>query len=424
MSRKLSLSQALIEASNASKQSRFDDAILIYRAILKSQPNNSTAQKNLQKIEKYQYIPENGRGIEFKDLANLDKKISDLKAKINSSIHSPKEHFNLSLLYLLKGDFINGWKEYEYRRKCSDYKSSLPNSRNSLPCWDGSQLNGRSVFIYEEQGVGDTFHFSRYLRNIKKEFGDGVVIFGCRSSIVDFYYGKDSGWSKYIDKVLLPGDKIPKFDMHLPLLSIPFIMNLGIENLSVDVPYLTPPKNLVDNYREKILNECKPNKLKVGLAWQGAKDNVNDKTRSISLRSFSSLLHLEDVQFFSLQRGFGCEQIKENGFETKLIDWSNDFEKYIDTAALVENLDLIISVDTSIVHLSGAMGKDTWVLLESVPDFRWMLDREDSPLYPSMRLFRQSQPDDWTELLNRVEIELRKKLNNYGNLIYLTSMSN
>ena len=186
-------------------------------------------------------------------------------------------------------------------------------------------------------------------------------------------------------------------------------MKLETENFADEIPYLKPPKNLICNYRDRVIKECKQKKLKVGLAWQGAKDNVNDQTRSISLKNFSSFFKLKDVQFFSLQKGFGSEQIKENGFETKLIDWSDEFEKYIDTAALIENLDLIISVDTSIAHLSGAMAKDTWVLLEAVPDFRWMLDRDDSSIYPSIRLFRQTQPGNWIDLLIKVETELKKK---------------
>jgi len=357
-------------------------------------------------------IREKGRGIQFKDLPNIDKIIGNLRQKINDGFDSPEMHFNLSILLLLIGDIKNGLKEYEYRRKCADYTSSLPISRKDIPSWDGSPLNKKTILIYEEQGIGDTFQFSRYIKNIKKKFGDAVVIFGCRSSIVDLYYGKDSGWSKYIDKVLFPGDKLPIFDLQLPLLSIPFIMNLQIENTAVEIPYLKPPKNLVYKFREKIRDINKENKLKVGLVWQGAKNNINDQTRSISLNSFSSFFDLKEIQFFSLQKGFGCEQIQKECFESKLIDWSDDFEKYADTAALVENLDLIISVDTSIAHLSGAMGKETWVLLESVPDFRWMLGREDSPLYPTMRLFRQSEPNNWCKLLDEVKIELKKKLDN------------
>ncbi len=412
MSRKLTLNQALLEASKATKQGRYSDAVHIYNAILKAQPNNYIVKKNLLNLSQYVHMPEGRRGIQYKNLPNLDKAISDLRQKINSGLNSPEVHFNLSILLLLKGDFDNGWQEYEYRRKCADYKSSLPASRMSQPSWDGSQLNGRTIFIYEEQGVGDTFQFSRYLKNIKKQFGEGKVIFGCRSSIADFYYGEDSGWGECIDKVLFPGDKIPIFDIHFPLLSMPYILNLKAKKIPVEIPYLKAPKDLVNIYSEKMKNVCDQNKLRVGVAWQGAKDNLNDKTRSISLRCFSNLFGLEGVEFFSLQKGFGCEQIKKNGFETKLIDWSDEFEKYIDTAALIENLDLIISVDTSVVHLSGAMGKDTWALLESVPDFRWMLDRDDSPLYPTIRLFRQSEPDNWSDVLTRVEIELRKKLNN------------
>jgi len=412
MSRKLTLNQALLEAGKATEQGRYSVAVHIYNAILKAQPNNYIAKKNLLNLSQYVNMPEGRRGIQYKNLPHLDKVISDLRQKINSGIDSPEVHFNLSILLLLKGDFDNGWQEYEYRRKCADYKSSLPASRMSQPSWDGSQLNGRTIFIYEEQGVGDTFQFSRYLKNIKKQFGEGEVIFGCRSSIVDFYYGEDSGWGECIDKVLFPGDKIPTFDIHFPLLSMPYIVNLKSKEMSVEIPYLKAPKDLVSIYSEKMRNVCDQNKLKVGVAWQGAKDNVNDKTRSISLRCFSSLFGLKGVEFFSLQKGFGCEQIKNNGFETKLIDWSDEFEKYIDTAALIENLDLIISVDTSVAHLSGAMGKDAWVLLESVPDFRWMLDRGDSPLYPTIRLFRQSEPDNWNDVLTRVEIALKKKLNN------------
>jgi hypothetical protein len=166
------------------------------------------------------------------------------------------------------------------------------------------------------------------------------------------------------------------------------------------------PQKDVEKWKIKINNECKKNTLRVGISWQGSPTNINDRNRSIELQHFLDILNIENVKFFSLQKNTGQKQIVKNSLSQKIVDWSNDFNQFTDTSALIQNLDLVISVDTSIAHISGSMGKPTLVLLEKIPDFRWMLDRKDSPWYPAIKLFRQQNQGDWQTVISEVKKEL------------------
>ena len=337
---------------------------------------------------------------------NLEREILNLSNLIEAGSNQPEIHFNLSLLLLLKGDFENGWYNYEYRMFCKDYNPPVPIRRFKQPLWRGEDLKGKSIFIYEEQGIGDTFQFSRYILYLKQFFNVKNVIFGCRSKIVDIFHGEESGWQGAIDKLLFPGDKFPIFDTYSSLLSLPYIFSKSSINIPHKSPYLKAKKKLIDFYKIKIAELFSSDVYKVGICWQGNNKNINDVDRSITLNYFESLFGLENIKFFSLQKGFGEEQIRKFGYEELIIDWSENLD-FTNTAALIENLDLVITIDTSIAHLSGAMGKQTWVLLPLIPDFRWMLNSEDSFWYPSMKLYRQVKSNEWESVVYRLEKSLK-----------------
>jgi len=367
---------------------KLNEAVNNYNKAIQLKPYSSELQNNI--------------GVVFQKLGKFDKATSNYNKAIQLKPDDVEAHFNLGLLLLLQGNFKDGWEKYEYR--CRDKNYSIPIHNLTQPQWDGSALKGRTLLIYVEQGLGDTFQFSRYLHHIKKD--GGSIVFMCQSTVIDFYRGNDSGWDIYIDKVISADDPLPHFDLHISLMSLPYIMDTNINNIPQGVPYIKTRQDMAHSWKLKIKKEHIKNIIKVGLVWQGSKTHKNDHYRSIPLECFSSLLELDKVKLFSLQRGFGQEQIAKNNFENNIIDWSSNFGQYINTAALIENLDLVISIDTSIVHLAGAMGKPVWVLLEAVPDFRWMLDHEDSPWYPSAKLFRQQDQGNWETVISKVKKEL------------------
>lgn len=371
---------------------QLDEALRSCNKAIQLKPDYAEAYSNLGSVQKV--------------LGQFEEATKNYNKAIQLKPSYAGAHFNLGLLLLLQGNFKDGWEKYEHRCQNKDY--TIPIHNLTRPQWDGTNLKG-VLLVYAEQGLGDVFQFSRYLRHIKKDGGSIVLM--CQSTVVDFYHGEGCGWDIYIDKVISLDDPLPHFDLYVSLMSLPYIMGENINDIPQDVHYIKTHQDMVYSWKSKIKKERIRNDIKVGFVWQGDKTHKNDYYRSIPLENFTPLLELDKAKFFSLQKGFGQEQIAENNFEDSIIDWSDDFDQYINTAALIENLDLVISVDTSIAHLAGAMGKPVWVLLEEIPDFRWMLDRKDSPWYPSVKLFRQKQFSDWSSVIAKVKTELESLIN-------------
>jgi hypothetical protein len=200
--------------------------------------------------------------------------------------------------------------------------------------------------------------------------------------------------------IIARGELLPNFDLHSPLMSLPRIFRMTLENIPGDVPYLHPIADEVQTLRKRLAIHSQF--LKVGLAWAGSPTHKNDRNRSIELARLAPLAKVPETRFVGAQTGEAASQVKSAPVGMELIDMSEELKDFADTAALIANLDLVISVDTAIVHLAGAMGKPVWVLLPFLPDWRWLLEREDSPWYPTMRLFRQKRMGDWPEVIERV----------------------
>jgi Flp pilus assembly protein TadD len=303
-------------------------------------------------------------------------------------------HLNLSLTLLLRGDFQQGWPEFEWRQKTRTHSMSL---NFSQPRWNGQGLEGKTILLHAEQGFGDTIQFVRYAPLVAGR--GGRVILLCPHDLVRLLDGFAG-----LQQVIAGGAALPRFDVHCPLLSLPQAMGTDcLAAIPADVPYLRPPSD--DQAAWKARFPADDAKLKIGLAWAGQPGHLNDRNRSLPLARFDGLSSVEGVQFYSLQKGDAARQTASS--KLPLVDWTSELRDFADTAALIANLDLIISVDTAVAHLAGAMGKPTWVLLPLAPDWRWMMDRDDSPWYPTMRLFRQRRMGDWADVIASMAAQLR-----------------
>ena len=306
-----------------------------------------------------------------------------------------KGHFGLGMLRLLRGDFVRGWEGYEWRWRTGD--PSIPRREFTQPIWDGQGLNGRTILLYSEQGHGDAIQFIRYLPRVLER--GGRVVLECLSGLTPLFIQIPDA------QVVSWGDPLPAFDVRCPLMTLPKVFCTTLQTIPRSVPYLHAPPDRLENWRRLLEND---RNLKVGLAWSGNPRHTNDRERSISAELLSPLKDLARISFYSLQKR---EEPATNAApppDLAMRNFTADLHDFADTAALIGNLDLVISVDTAVAHLAGAMGKPVWLLLPFVPDWRWLLDRTDSPWYPTMRLFRQPRRRDWPAVIHQVSVALRE----------------
>ena len=297
---------------------------------------------------------------------------------------------NLAVLQLLKGDYEQGWKQYEWRWKTRGYR--LP--PYSQPAWDGSPLDGRTILLHPEQGYGDLFQFIRYAPLVKER--GGTVLFHCPRAVLDLV-------------AHLPrhrparsrGAPLPAFDWYAPLASLPRHFGTTLATVPARVPYLFADAALVERWRRRV---APAGGLKIGIVWQGSPRDTGDISRSVPLGEFAPLARVAGVNLFSLQVLAGHEQLQGLGGRFPVTDLGGEFdvETFNDAAAAVQSLDLVVCVDTALAHLAGALGKPVWLALALTPDWRWLLEREDSPWYPTVRLFRQSRSGEWAGVFARL----------------------
>jgi hypothetical protein len=268
------------------------------------------------------------------------------------------------------------------------------------PLWGGGPLEGRTILLHAEQGFGDTIQFVRYAALVIQRGGD--VIVGCPASLVALLAS-----CRGINRLAEQADKLPSFDVHAPLPSLPGIFHTSLETIPADVPYLFADQDLVEQRRQELRGITG---FKIGIAWQGNPKNPNDRNRSISLRCFEPLARCSGVRLLSLQKEAGVDQLQDVAERFPVTELGSRLGDFMDTAAVMRNLDLVITCDTAIAHLAGALGVPVWVALPFVPDWRWLLDRSDSPWYPTMRLFRQESRGDWQGVFQRIEGAVRQRV--------------
>ncbi|MEO2022776.1 MAG: FkbM family methyltransferase [Pirellulaceae bacterium] len=305
-------------------------------------------------------------------------------------------HKNQGIVSLLLGDFERGWLDYEWRWQCPG--CSMPDYQQ--PVWDGSSLEGRTILLHHEQGLGDTIQFVRYATTFARQ-GARVIVKAQKPLVKLLENFQD------IDTLVTDDSDLPDFDVHVPMVSIPGKLQTTFDNIPADIPYLQAEESLVDQWRERLSSY---DGFKVGIVWQGSPGFDADPQRSIPVEYFSRLAGIPGVRLFSLQKGYGAEQLKSLPDDIQIIDFGENLDgaagPFMDTAAIMQNLDLLISSDTSVPHLAGALGVRSWVALSLCPDWRWFLDREDSPWYPTLRLFRQETLGDWDNVFDRIATDL------------------
>ncbi len=301
-------------------------------------------------------------------------------------------HKNRAMTLLLSGDFAHGWPEYEWRWREKD----APKRPWPRPEWDGSPLQGRAIMLHCEQGLGDTLQFIRYAPRVQEQGGQPRIV-------------APKSWIPILSTcaVLDPArvefceqeEVLPQFDVFAALMSLPRLFETDLTSIPANVPYLSADEALVAQWRTSLGKE---RGFRVGIVWQGNPDFGNDRVRSMPLASFAPLAAVEGVRLVSLQKGFGSEQIDQVDFP--ILDLGSQFSDVamVDAAAVIRSLDLVISCDTAMLHLAGALAAPAWAAIPYAPDWRWLLDRTDSPWYPTLRLFRQSQPGDWPGVFQRM----------------------
>jgi tetratricopeptide (TPR) repeat protein len=403
------------------QQEKLDEAIACCEYALRLDPRSAAACCNM--------------GMALKRQGKLDAAMARFDQTVDLEPTYGAAHWNRATTWLLQGDFERGWVEYECRWMQPDFG----NRHFIQPAWDGSSLEGKTILIYAEQGIGDTFQFVRYVRLVQQR--GGHVVFQCPPKLL-----KLMGNLPEIDSLVVKDSPMSAFDVHAALLSLPGIFHTSLATVPAEVPYLYPKCELVEQWRKtmcevrgstfdvrKISSDIEHRTsnvahsansegltsnfaqgFKVGIAWQGNPEFREDRQRSMPLACFAPLARVPGVQLISLQKVAGTKQLRDPGVRLSVLDLADRLDEevgpFMDTAALIKNLDLIISSDTAVPHLAGALGVPVWVALPTIPDWRWLLDREDSPWYPTMRLFRQCRYGHWDDVFERMADELKSFL--------------
>ena len=388
-------SPAYSNLSNTLLEKRiFEEAMTTARKAIALDSRNAKAHGNL--------------GNALRDTGNLEQAIQAYRQTLLIEPANADAHLNYSIALLLRGDLAQGWEEYEWRWECAGYASMRRNF--SQPQWDGSPLNGKTLLLHVEQGLGDAIQFSRYVPLIAEFLAEAAapkIIFEIHPELQRLF----QTFAKQCT-IVLRGKPLPPFDVQCRLLSLPRIFKTTLASIAATVPYLFPDANLVETWRTP-LSSAGP-EMKVALTWAGNPNFKGDQTRSISLDRLSPLAALQGINFYSIQKGYAAQQVLQPPVGLRLIDLSADLHDFADTAAVISMMDLVITTDTSVAHLAGALGKPVWLMLQFVPYFLWLLKGEESPWYPSMRLFRQPARGDWDSVIKQVVKALKDRVGTAG----------
>jgi tetratricopeptide (TPR) repeat protein len=364
------------------EQGRVEEAADFYQSALKLRPDDADFCEISAQAQVLQGRLEAG-------VAGFDKAIGLRPGHAET-------HMGRALALLALGDYPRGFAEYEWRWKTKRF-AGFPAYRQ--PLWDGSPLDGKTILLYAEQGLGDTVQFLRFVPLVK-ERGGRVIVAGQEPLLPLF------STCPWIDKIVPQGETLPEFDVHAPLLSLPRILGTTLATLPTQVPYLSADPELVQRWHKELA--AYPG-FRIGIAWQGNPENPADRHRSFPLASLEPLAGMPGVQFVSLQKGAGVEQLQDLAGRFPVTEAGSRLDDFMDTAAVLANLDLVITCDTAVAHLAGALAVPVWIALKFAPEWRWLYNREDSPWYPTARLFRQPRPGDWTGVFDRMRAALQER---------------
>lgn len=403
-------------------QRRYPEAVDTYRQALKIQPEFPIVLNNLGNSLRYvQEVEESDacfqRALDLKPdylnayknrgtlhvwTGNLERGLAYYQEALKINPNEAELHRNLGVIYLLQGKFEQGWREYRWRWRVGDLHRPIAN----LPVWDGGQVRGKSLLLTAEQGLGDTLHFVRFAKLLREQGAQTLVY--CQPQLVALLQGNPELGPIYPNS-LAPNCSL---DAQGSLLDAADLLNINADNIPNQVPYIHPPENLCAYWQQQFPTDL--GRTRIGIAWQGNPDHQADAFRSVPLKYFERLAARPDVELISLQNGFGTEQLDrwQGKSPIRTLDSSVDKSSgaFMDTAAIMKSLDLVITSDTSIAHLAGALGVPTWIALGYIPDWRWLLERDDSPWYPTARLFRQPSMGDWNSVFERMAVALSDRI--------------
>ena len=337
----------------------------------------------------------------FTDLDERDNAIACLLRAVGLNPTHADARLALAQNLLARGEFDAGWIEYEWRNETEAGKNQLP--RITSAPWNGMHIPTGRILLVGDQGYGDTLQFCRFIPQVAERCKE--VVLGCSAEMAPLLAripGVTACYHKW--------NEIPGHAVHTRLSSLPWLLRVTEPTIPAEVPYLTPDPSREAKWRAR-LDELAPRPTtRIGLAWSGRPTHPNDRRRSIRLAQLAPLAQFSGATFISLQKPFPAADTAAAGEFHGLRDLSEELTDFEETAALVAQLDLVITVDTSMGHLAGALGRPAWIMLAKAPDWRWLLDRSDSPWYPTVRLFRQDAPGNWTALIAEAAAALGQRL--------------
>ncbi|OYQ31471.1 hypothetical protein CHU95_20180 [Niveispirillum lacus] len=365
-------------------QYRYPEAMDCFRQALVRQPNSATTHLNLS--------------VAYREEMRIAQSVDCARAAVRCDPSLAAAHTALAVSLLMQGEYEEGLAEYEWRSRMADFPS--PRRDFTSPVWDGSDRAGGTLLVHDEQGVGDALQFVRYLPMLKAR--GFKVILECNSQLVRLL-GRMPG----VDQVVGRFQPLPPHDAHISLLSLPYLLGARVDNVPAQVPYLATEPDVQAHWANRLSDFAG---VKVGLVWAGNPEFKADRLRSPGLRAFRPLLDLPGVSFFGLQKGPGRQDLDTIGpLPVSFTDLGPEIGDFADTAAIMANLDLIITSCTGPAHLAGGLGRPTWTVLPFSPDWRWLAAGEDTFWYPTMRLFRQPERGDWGTVIGRVSAALRAR---------------
>jgi Tfp pilus assembly protein PilF len=358
---------------------RYDDAVRVGRRALDMDQYDLQTLHNLALVH-YRRL-------------ELDDSIAYARRALALDPSAPGPHFQLAETLLLKGEFTEGWKEYEWRYRIAD--EAPPLGPSDLLQWDGATLTGNTLLLIADQGFGDVIQFCRYIPWVRERCLDVVV---AADPVMHPLIRQVSPGVELVDR----WDRCPTFSAYCPLSGLPLLHGTALETIPGTVPYLRADPDRAAAWRARLRDLVQPNLRRIGIVWAGRPTHNNDSNRSAALATFAPLAALDEIALVSLQKGPGRAAIATYFDRAPLFNLGAAIVDFVDTMAIIEALDLVVTVDTSVAHLAGAMGKPVWVLLPYAPDWRCLLDRSDSPWYPTARLFRQPRSGDWGSVAHQV----------------------
>jgi tetratricopeptide (TPR) repeat protein len=362
----------------------FDQADACFQKAIDLKPDYINAHKN--------------RGTLHVWTGHLESGLGYYEQALKLSPNDAELHRNLGVIYLLQGKFEAGWREYRWRWKVGDLRR--PNV--AFPIWDGNPTRGKSLLLTVEQGLGDTLHFVRYAK-VLRERGLNTTVY-CQPALMALLQNSRELGAVYPNN--LPIEQ--PYDYQCSLLDVADMLGTNLDSIPSMPAYIQPAPHLIRFWQARFPRIA--GKRRIGIAWQGNPDHQADMFRSVPLKCFETLAAVPNVELVSLQSGFGTEQLSGwTGPPITLLEAGVDKSSgaFMDTAAIMKSLDLVVTSDTSIAHLAGALAVPTWIALGFMPDWRWLLDRSDSPWYPSTRLFRQKSIGDWSSVFEAMARELQ-----------------